>query len=47
MKHLLEMIEAVDPKDTAKLDEIDARVAVFVFNGTLEKTSFGTWKRAA
>ena len=30
MKELLEMIEAVDPSDTAKLDEIDARVWVFL-----------------
>lgn len=35
MKDLLKLIEAVDPSDTAKLDEIDARVACMLcFSGS-------------
>jgi len=33
MEEILRMIESVDPSDTAKLDEIDARVYLFVKNG--------------
>jgi len=34
MKQILEMIESVDPSDTAKLDEIDARVWCYLESHT-------------
>ncbi len=40
MEEILKMIEAVDPSDTAKLDEIDARVYVYVW-GTSTSCEFG------
>jgi hypothetical protein len=42
-KTILEMIEAVSPDDTAKLDEIDARVVCYLAGR--EYQSHGIWKK--
>jgi hypothetical protein len=43
-KTILEMIESVDPKDTDKLDEIDARVTVFL-HPHRDYKCHGMWKK--
>lgn len=40
-QEILKLIEEVDPKDTAKLDEIDARVWCYLNNQDQESTEFG------
>jgi hypothetical protein len=39
-KEILEMIEAVDPGDSAKLNEIDARVKRYLSNGVWNQTYY-------
>jgi hypothetical protein len=38
---ILKMIETVDPQDTAKLDEIDARVWCYIQNATFLEMGYG------
>lgn len=40
MEHILKMIEEVSPDDTAKLDEIDARVCCYIENRSFDKFDY-------